>query len=49
MDGKDEGVSEEFKREVEKLCKEIGPKEKENNALWKLVTEIWNQDEKDEE
>ena len=40
MDDKDEGVSEEFKRLVERLCRELELKDKENNALWKLVTEI---------
>ncbi|MEK4974729.1 hypothetical protein NSQ89_20555 [Niallia sp. FSL R7-0648] len=45
MDEKDEGVSEEFKRAVERLCKELEPKDKENNALWKLVSEVCKWDE----
>lgn len=45
MDDKDEGVSEEFKMAVEKLSKKLEPNDKENNALWELVTEIYQQDE----
>lgn len=49
MDDKDESVSEEFRRAVEKLCKELEPKDKENNTLWHLVTEICYQYESDKE
>jgi hypothetical protein len=48
VDAKDEGVSEEFKKAVERLCKELEPKDKESNALWQLVTEICKQDENEE-
>jgi hypothetical protein len=29
----DDGVSEDFKKEVEELCDRLGPKNKENNVL----------------
>lgn len=45
MENKNEGVSEEFKKAVEKLCKELEPKNKEDNALWQKVIEICDQDE----
>lgn len=45
MDEKDDGVFEEFKRAVERLCNELEPKDKENNALWKLVSEVCKRDE----
>ena len=48
MNYNDEGVSDEFKKAVERLCKELEPKDKENNALWQLISEICNQDENDE-
>lgn len=48
MDNKDEGVSEEFKRAVESLCKRLEPNNKENNALWHLIKEIC-EDEKNED
>lgn len=43
----DEGVSEDFKTKVEELCDRIGPKNKENNSLWQLVSEICKEDVKD--
>ncbi|WP_159433185.1 hypothetical protein [Bacillus massilinigeriensis] len=49
MNDKDEGVSEEVKLAVERLCKRLEPKDKENNALWKLVTEICQQNEVDKD
>jgi hypothetical protein len=38
VEDKDKGVTEEFKIDVERLCKKLEPRDKENNALWKLVT-----------
>lgn len=49
MDNKDNGVSEELIRAVERLCKELEPPDKENNALWQLVTSICNDIEYDVE
>ncbi|WP_193224711.1 hypothetical protein [Bacillus sp. B1-b2] len=42
-----DGVSEEFKKKVEELCDSLAPKNKENNALWQLVSEICKDDVKD--
>ena len=47
MDNKDEDVSEDFKRAVESLCGELEPTDKENNALWKLVTKICEQNDEE--
>lgn len=47
MANNDDGVSEEFKKKVEELCNRLGPKNKENNALWQLVSEICKEDVKD--
>lgn len=43
----DDGVSEEFKKKVEELCDRLAPKNKENNALWQLISEICKDDMKD--
>lgn len=43
----DDGVSEEFKKKVEELCDRLGPKNKDTNALWQLVSEICKEDVKD--
>ncbi|MCM3669014.1 hypothetical protein M3181_08365 [Mesobacillus maritimus] len=43
----DGGVSEEFKKKVEEVCDRLAPKNKENNALWKLVSEICKDDVKE--
>ena len=47
MAEQDDGVSEEFKKKVEEPCDRLGPKNKENNALWHLVREICKEDVKD--
>ncbi|WP_179295417.1 hypothetical protein [Bacillus sp. FJAT-45350] len=43
----DGGVSEEFRKKVEELCDRLGPKNKETNALWQLVSKICKDDVKD--
>lgn len=43
----DDGVSEEFKKKVEELCDRLGPKNKENNELGQLVSEICKEYVKD--
>lgn len=47
MSEHEDGVSEEFKMKVEELCDRLGPKNKENNALWQLVCEMCKEDVKD--
>ncbi|WBL15673.1 MULTISPECIES: hypothetical protein [Sutcliffiella] len=47
MAEQDDGVSEEFRNKVEELCDRLGPKNKETNALWQLVSEICKDDVKD--
>lgn len=47
MTAHDDGVvSEEFKKKVEELCDRLAPKNKENNALWQLVSEICKDNER---
>jgi hypothetical protein len=43
----DNGVSEEFKKKAEELCERLRPKDRENNTLWQLVSEIYKEDIKD--
>lgn len=43
----DGDVSEDFKKKVEELCHRLAPKNKENNALWLLVSEICKDDVKE--
>ncbi|MDR4886262.1 hypothetical protein RGU12_01715 [Fredinandcohnia sp. QZ13] len=49
MEHKDDSLPEEFIRAVERVCKELEPKNKENNALWHLVNDICKDIEYDEE
>ena len=43
----DDGISEEFKKKVQELCKRLQPKDKENDALWQLISKICKEDIKD--
>ncbi len=47
MEEHEDGVSEEFRKKVEEICDRLGPRNKENNALWQLVIEICKDNLKD--